>query len=120
MGSTRFAHIDRTNRRVEIGWTWLGRAYQRTALNTEAKLLMLAHAFGPMECLRVEFRVDSLNERSRAAVLRIGAREEGILRHHTIHATGRWIDWVYFSILREEWPAVREGLEQKLAAHVRA
>jgi RimJ/RimL family protein N-acetyltransferase len=117
VGSTRFAHIDRTNRRVEIGWSWLARAYQRTAFNTEAKLLMLAHAFGPLDCLRVEFRVDALNAPSRQAVLRMGAREEGVLRHHTIHSSGRWIDWVYYSILREEWPAVREGLERRLAAH---
>lgn len=120
VGSTRFAHFDRPNRRVEIGWTWLGRAHQRTALNTEAKLLMLTHAFGPMECLRVEFRVDSLNGPSRRAVLRIGAKEEGVLRHHTIHSSGRWIDWVYYSILREEWPAVRDALERKLAAHDKA
>jgi RimJ/RimL family protein N-acetyltransferase len=119
IGSTRFANIDRAHRRVEIGWTWLGRDFQRRAFNTEAKLLMLAHAFERMDCARVEFRVDALNAPSRAAVLRLGAKEEGILRHHMIHPSGRWIDWVYYSVLREEWPAVREGLERKLAAHER-
>lgn len=119
IGSTRFANIDRASRRVEIGWTWLGREFQRRAFNTEAKLLMLVHAFEHMDCARVEFRVDALNAPSRAAVLRLGAKEEGTLRRHMIHPSGRWIDWVYYSILREEWPAVREGLEQKLAAHAR-
>lgn len=119
IGSTRFANIDRANRRVEIGWTWLGRDFQRRAFNTEAKLLMLAHAFERMDCARVEFKVDALNAPSRLAVLRLGAKEEGILRRHMIHPSGRWIDWVYYSVLREEWPAVREGLERKLAAHER-
>ena len=115
IGSTRLANADHASRRVEIGWTWLGRAYQRTALNTEAKLLMLAHAFGPLDCIRVELKTDALNVRSRAAIRRLGATEEGTLRHHMITSTGRLRDTVYFSILRSEWPAVHDGLAAKLA-----
>lgn len=117
IGSTRFAHIDGPNRRLEIGWTWLGLGYHRRAFNTEAKLLMLGHAFERMGCVRVEFRVNEPNTRSRAAVARLGARQEGILRHSQIAPDGRLLDWVYYSILRDEWPRVRRGLEQKLAAH---
>ena len=115
IGGTRFANMDAQNRRVEIGWTWLGRPYQRRVFNTEAKLLMLSHAFDRMDCIRVEFRVNALNTPSRQAVARIGAREEGTLRHHMILPDGRTIDWVYYSILREEWPEVRARLEEKLA-----
>lgn len=117
VGSTRLANIDRAHRRAEVGWTWLGRPHQRTALNTEAKLLMLAHAFERMECIRVELKTDVLNSRSRAAIRRLGATEEGVLRHHMIMPGGRIRDTVYYSILREEWPAVRAGLEAKLSAH---
>ncbi len=119
IGGTRFANVDVQNRRVEIGWTWLGRPYQRRAFNTEAKLLMLGHAFERMNCIRVEFRVNAFNIKSREAVARIGAREEGTLRHHMILPDGRLIDWVYYSILREEWPGVRASLEEKLASHDR-
>lgn len=117
IGSTRFGNIDPQNRRVEIGWTWLGRDFQRRAFNTEAKLLMLTHAFERMDCIRVEFRTDVLNTKSRNAIARLGAEQEGILRHHMILPNGRLIDWVYYSILRDEWPSVRTGLEQKLASH---
>jgi N-acetyltransferase len=117
IGSTRFGNIDAPNRCVEIGWTWLGLAYHRQAFNTEAKLLMLEHAFEHLGCVRVEFKVNEPNRRSRTAVVRIGAREEGILRHSQIAPDGRLLDWVYYSILRDEWPRVRQGLEQKLAAH---
>src|SRR2546426_2215671 len=86
--STRYANIVRANRRLEIGWTWLARAAQRTPINTEAKYLLLRHAFETLDCIRVEFKTDALNERSRAALLRIGAKEEGILRSHVITATG--------------------------------
>ena len=120
IGSTRFGNIDVQNRRAEIGWSWLGTAFQRQAFNTEAKLLLLSHAFERMECIRVEFKVDTLNEISRTAVMRLGARQEGILRHHMSLPDGRRIDWVYYSILREEWPSVRAGLEQKLATHASA
>ncbi len=115
VGSTRYANIDRANRRLEIGWTWLARAAQRTPINTEAKYLLLRHAFETLDCIRVEFKTDALNERSRAALLRIGAKEEGILRSHVITATGRVRDSVYYSILTAEWPKVKAELELKLA-----
>jgi RimJ/RimL family protein N-acetyltransferase len=118
IGSTRFGRVDAENRKVEIGWSWLGLPFHRKAFNTEAKLLMLGHAFERMGCVRVEFRVNEPNRRSRAAVERLGAKLEGILRHSQIAPDGRRLDWVHYSILSEEWPAVRAGLEQKLAAHV--
>jgi N-acetyltransferase len=114
VGSTRFGNLDMRNRRVEIGWTWIGRAWQRTAVNTEAKLLMLRYAFETLGCNRVEFKTDVLNERSRAALARIGAREEGVLRRHMITDTGRVRDSVYFSIIAEEWPEVSARLEARL------
>ena len=114
IGSTRFANIERMHRRVEIGWTWVARAWQRTAINTEAKYLLLRHAFETLGCIRVELKTDSLNERSRAAILRIGAREEGIFRNHMITASGRYRHSVYFSIIDSEWPAVRMRLEAML------
>jgi N-acetyltransferase len=117
IGTTRFGNIDAANRRVEIGWSWLGREFQRRAFNTEAKLLMLAHAFDHLDCVRVELRADALNTKSRTAIARLGAREEGVLRHHTILPDGRLIDWVYYSVLRDEWPGVRAGLERMLASH---
>jgi RimJ/RimL family protein N-acetyltransferase len=115
-GSTRFGSIERRHRRAEIGWTWLGREWQRTALNTEAKLLMLTHAFEAMGCIRIELKTDVLNQRSRAAIRRLGAAEEGILRSHMITDSGRLRDSVYYSILAREWPGVKAGLEAKLAA----
>ncbi len=115
VGSTRFGNIDRENRKAEIGWTWIGRAWQRTAVNTEAKLLMLAHAFDVWRCVRVELKTDSLNERSRRAILRIGAKEEGTLRNHMITHTGRLRHSVYFSVIESEWPQVKADLETKLA-----
>jgi len=114
VGSTRFGAIEPAHRRVEIGWTWVGCPWQRTVVNTEAKYLMLRHAFESWGCVRVEFKTDALNVRSRQALLRIGAKEEGILRSHLITATGRVRDSVYFSIIAEEWPAVRAHLEEKL------
>jgi RimJ/RimL family protein N-acetyltransferase len=115
IGSTRFANIERTHRRVEIGWTWIARPWQRTAANTEAKLLMLTHAFERWGCIRVELKTDVLNEQSRRAIRRIGAKEEGILRSHMQAWNGRRRDSVYFSILDHEWPEVRAGLTAKLA-----
>lgn len=115
-GSTRFAAIEPLHRRVEIGWTWLAPPWQRTVLNTEAKYLMLRHAFERWGCVRVEFKTDVLNTRSRQALLRIGAKEEGILRSHLITATGRVRDTVYFSVTAAEWPAVRAALEGRLQA----
>jgi RimJ/RimL family protein N-acetyltransferase len=115
IGSTRFGNIDMAHRRVEIGWTWLAPAWQRTPANTEAKYLMLRHAFEQLGCIRVELKTDALNDKSRAAILRIGAKEEGILRQHVITASGRLRDSVYYSILDKEWPAVKAVLEEKLA-----
>ena len=114
IGSTRFMNIDRVNRRVEIGSTWIVPAWQRTGVNTEAKYLMLRHAFEVWKCMRVELKTDALNQRSRHAILRIGAKEEGTLRRHLITWTGRVRDSVYFSILEDEWPAVKSRLQQKL------
>lgn len=116
VGSTRFFNFDHENRRAEIGWTWIAPPWQRTAVNTEAKLLMLTHAFEAMNCLRVEFRTDALNERSRAAILRLGATFEGVLRKHMIMPGGRLRDTAIFSILDDEWPAVKSRLQSKLAA----
>ncbi len=114
IGSTRYMAIDGINRRVEIGSTWLGLAWQRTAANTEAKYLMLRHAFETWGCIRVELKTDSLNARSRQAILRLGAKEEGTFRNHMITASGRIRHTVYFSIIEAEWPAVKAALEQKL------
>ena len=115
IGSTRFMNIDLANRRVEIGATWIAQPWRRTAVNTEAKYLMLRHAFETLGCIRVELKTDSLNQRSRNAIRRIGATEEGTLRQHMITWTGRLRDSVYFSVLDSEWPRVKRDLEQKLA-----
>jgi N-acetyltransferase len=117
IGSTRYGNIDRTNRRVEIGWSWVARTHQRTAANTEAKLLLLAHAFEQLGAIRVEFKTDALNQTSRRAILRLGATEEGTLRRHVlVPRTGRVRDTVYFSILDHEWPAVKARLTGRLQA----
>jgi RimJ/RimL family protein N-acetyltransferase len=115
VGSTRFGNIDTKNRKVEIGWTWITPEWQRTAVNTEAKLLMLTHAFEVWKCIRVELKTDANNDRSRAAIARIGAAEEGTLRHHMITESGRYRDSVYFSIIDTEWEAIREQLVSKLS-----
>ena len=114
IGSTRYGNIDRTHRRAEIGWTWVAREWQRTAVNTEAKYLLLRHAFETLGSIRVELKTDSLNEKSRAAILRIGAQEEGIFRNHMNTASGRIRHTVYFSIVDCEWPAVKARLESLL------
>jgi RimJ/RimL family protein N-acetyltransferase len=111
IGSTRFANIDKANRRLEIGWTWLAPAYQRTGSNTEAKLLMLTHAFEVLGANRVEFKTDALNAASRAAIARIGATEEGTFRKHLVTQSGRVRDSVYFSIIDVEWPSVKARLQ---------
>ena len=116
IGSTRFANIDQENRRAEIGWTWLNPRWWRTAVNTEAKYLMLRHAFEKWQCIRVELKTAAKNLRSRAAIARLGAKEEGILRHHMIQPDGSYRDSVYFSILAEEWPEVKAKLEARLNA----
>jgi N-acetyltransferase len=114
IGSTRFMNIDRVNRRVEIGSTWIAPTWQRSAVNTEAKYLMLRHAFETWGCIRVELKTDGLNQKSRNAILRIGAKEEGTLRRHLLTWTGRVRDTVYFSILDDEWPEVKKKLEDML------
>jgi RimJ/RimL family protein N-acetyltransferase len=111
VGSTRFMNIDRINRRVEIGSTWIAPEWQQTAINTEAKYLMLRHAFEVWKCMRVELKTDALNRKSRNAILRIGAKEEGTLRRHLITWSGRVRDTVYFSVLDNEWPEVKARLE---------
>lgn len=111
IGSTRFGNIDPANRRVEIGWTWVTPEFQRTWVNSEAKFLMLRHAFEVWKCVRVELKTDALNEKSRTAMKRIGAKEEGILRQHMVTWTGRLRDSVYYSIVDSEWPEVRARLE---------
>lgn len=115
IGSTRFGNAELAHGRVEIGWTWIGRAWQRTRVNTEAKYLLLRHAFDTLGLTRVELKTDAINARSRAAILRIGATEEGTLRRHTRTWDGRLRDSVYFSVIAEEWPAVRARLEAMLA-----
>ncbi len=116
IGSTRFGNLAPEHRRAEIGWTWVAPAWQRTAANTEAKLLMLTHAFATWGCLRVELKTSARNTRSRAAILRLGALEEGTLRSHMVEDDGTVRDTVYFSILQAEWPGVRARLEARLAA----
>lgn len=115
VGSTRFGNLDVKNRRAEIGWTWLGRHFQRTGVNSEAKLLLLTHAFETWNCIRVELKTDVLNLQSRTAILGIGAVEEGILRSHQITENGRVRDSIYFSILADEWPSVKQHLIRRLA-----
>jgi len=113
VGSTRFMNIDVPNRHVEIGSTWIVPAWQRTAVNTEAKYLMLRHAFEHWRCLRVELKTDALNQQSRAAILRLGAKEEGTFRKHLVTFTGRVRDSVYFSILDSEWSEAKRQLERR-------
>jgi RimJ/RimL family protein N-acetyltransferase len=114
IGSTRLGNLDTTHRRVEIGWTWIARNWQRTFVNTETKYLLLSHAFDTLGCIRVEFKTDSTNSRSRSALIRLGAREEGVLRKHMIVPGGRIRHSVYFSILDSEWADVKMELERKL------
>lgn len=110
IGSTRYMNIVPAHRRLEIGSTWLSTAAQRSGANTEAKLLLLTHAFEALKAIRVELKTDALNSRSRAAIARIGGIEEGIFRRHVICASGRVRDTVYFSILDNEWPAAKTRL----------
>ena len=117
VGSTRFGNIDVSNRKAEIGWTWVDPAWQRSFVNTEAKLLMLIHAFEVWGCVRVELKTDALNEKSRNAILRLGAVEEGIFRNHMITDDGRFRNTAYFSIIDTEWEQVKAGLVQKLRGY---
>jgi RimJ/RimL family protein N-acetyltransferase len=114
-GTTRFGAIVAEHRRVEIGWTFVGRPWQRSPINTAAKLLLMTHGFERLGCIRIELKTDARNAVSRAAIARIGAVEEGMLRHHIICADGHLRDTVYFSVLDDEWPAVKARLEARLA-----
>jgi N-acetyltransferase len=116
IGSTRYMNIEKTHHRAEIGCTWIGREWQRTAVNTESKYLLLRHAFETLGCMRVELKTDALNEKSRAAILRIGAKEEGTFRNHMITSSGRIRQTVYFSIVDSEWPGVKSELERRLGS----
>jgi RimJ/RimL family protein N-acetyltransferase len=112
LGSTRYWKVDRAHRKLEIGHTWLAASAQRTGINTEAKYLLLRHAFEAMRCVRVQFQTDELNVKSRAAILRIGAVEEGILRNERIMPNGRLRNSVRYSVIEAEWPAVKARLER--------
>ncbi len=120
VGSPRYGNIESAHRRVEIGWTWYAQRVQRTALNTEAKRLLLTHAFERMDCIAVEFRTHWHNHRSRAAIARLGAKQDGVLRNHMIMPDGGVRDTVVFSIIASEWPAVKQGLDFRLATGVRS
>ncbi len=117
VGCTRFMNIEQKHARLEIGSTWIAPAWQRTAINTEAKYLMLRHAFEHLYCHRVELKTDILNQKSRDAILRLGAKQEGVFRNHIITASGRVRDTVWFSIIESEWPEVKQNLEHRLGAH---
>lgn len=110
VGSTRYFNLDEKNRRVEIGHTWYSRSVQRSGINTEAKLLLLTHAFEVLRCIAVEFRTHFFNFASREAIARLGARQDGILRNHQISPNGTLRDTVVFSIIESEWPAAKANL----------
>jgi RimJ/RimL family protein N-acetyltransferase len=114
-GMTTFMNVDQAHKRVEIGSTWYARSAQRTPLNTECKLLLLGHAFEVLDCIAVEFRTSYFNQASRNAILRLGAKQDGILRSHQRHADGSLRDTVVFSITAAEWPAVKMHLQYQLA-----
>ncbi|MGS1079578.1 GNAT family N-acetyltransferase [Pseudoxanthomonas beigongshangi] len=117
VGSTRFYDLEATVPRVSIGYTWYAPRVQRTGLNTEAKLLLLTHAFETLGCISVVFETSWFNQRSRAAIARLGAKQDGVLRNHRRHADGSPRDTVIFSILDNEWPAVKRNLLSRLAQH---
>lgn len=115
VGMTTYMNIDADNKRVEIGSTWYRKSVQRTRLNTECKRLLLAHAFEDLDCIAVEFRTHFMNRQSRAAIERLGAKLDGVLRSHQLAANGSLRDTAVYSILAHEWPAVRAGLDFRLA-----
>ena len=114
VGSTRYFQVDPANRRLEIGHTWHALRAQRTGINTEAKLLLLGHAFEALQCIAVEFRTHWMNQQSRAAIARLGAKQDGVLRNHQRMADVSLRDTVVFSIIESEWPAVKRHLHYKL------
>jgi RimJ/RimL family protein N-acetyltransferase len=116
VGSTRYMNVDAANHRVEIGTTWIAKSWQRTFVNTHAKFLMLRHAFEGLDCLAVEIRTHARNDQSRAAIERLGAKLDGILRQHMIMPDGHVRDTAVYSIVREEWPTVKASLERKMAS----
>ena len=116
VGATTFCHVDARNRRVEIGYTWNARSVQRSGTNTDSKLLLLTHAFETLDCIAVELRTHFLNRQSRAAIERLGARQDGVLRHHQVMADGSLRDTVVYSITAPEWPAIRGELRRRLHA----
>ncbi|RWA57640.1 GCN5 family acetyltransferase [Cupriavidus sp. UYMSc13B] len=113
-GMTTYMNVDASHRRVEIGSTWYARRVQRTPLNTECKLMLLGHAFDHLDCIAVEFRTHWMNQQSRAAIARLGARQDGVLRNHQRMPDGSLRDTVVFSIIASEWPAVRQHLQFQL------
>jgi len=117
IGSTRFCNADTRNQRVEIGYTWYAKSFQKTAVNTECKYLLLSHAFEELSAIAVEFRTHWHNHGSRAAIARLGAKQDGVLRNHQVDADGRYRDTVVFSITNQEWPTVKKGLKHKLSYH---
>ena len=114
VGTTRFWKIDDKNRSLEIGHTWISASWQRTFVNTEIKYLMLKHAFEKLKCIRVQFTTDEINDKSRAAILRLGAKEEGIIRYERIMPNGRKRNSVRYSIIEDEWPMVKDRFLLKL------
>jgi N-acetyltransferase len=116
VGGTRYLNIEPANRRLEIGGTWYAKRVQRTAINTECKLLLLTHAFEQLGCIAVEFRTDWFNKRSQAAIERLGAKRDGVLRNHIIMADGRIRDTVVYSVIESEWAGVKQNLQFKLDA----
>ncbi|MEQ1066945.1 GNAT family protein [Acinetobacter sp. XH1741] len=114
IGSTRFWKIDRKNLKLEIGSTWYSKSWQRTYVNTEAKYLLLQYAFEELNCVRVQFTTDVLNEKSQNAILRLGAQKEGVVRNERIMPNGRKRNSVRFSIIDEEWPSIKDNLIKKL------
>ena len=118
VGMTTFMNLEPDDRRLEIGSTWLAKSAQRTGLNTEAKLLLLGHAFDSLNCIAVEFRTHWHNLQSRRAITELGAKQDGVLRNHHVWRDGTLRDTVVFSIIESEWPTVRLSLTERLAAHV--
>ncbi len=114
VGMTTYMNVDQASRRVEIGSTWYAKSSQRSPLNTQCKLLLLQHAFETMNCIAVEFRTHFFNQQSRAAIARLGAKQDGILRNHSVSPNGTLRDTVVFSIIASEWPAVQAHLTYQL------